>query len=113
MMFVAIVGSRNYHDLDRVREFVRKLPAGTVVVSGGARGVDRIAVAEAKRCNLEVLVYPADWATHGRSAGFKRNQQIVDAADLIIAFWDGNSPGTQHTIRLAKKARKSFAVIQA
>jgi predicted Rossmann fold nucleotide-binding protein DprA/Smf involved in DNA uptake len=40
---VAIIGSRDYPDLERVRAYVRRLPTGTVFISGGARGVDSAA----------------------------------------------------------------------
>jgi hypothetical protein len=101
---VAIVGSRNFRDLKWVRSFVRSLPAGTVVVSGGARGVDRVAATEAIKCGLCVDEYPAEWDRLGKSAGFARNQTIVDNCDELHAFWDGQSNGTKHTIELARRA---------
>jgi hypothetical protein len=108
-MKVAIVGSREYPDLNFVRRYVRLLAMkhpGITVISGGARGVDTVAVQEAKRCGLPVEVYKADWNTHGRGAGFIRNAVIVDNADVVISFWDGQSRGTQHTVRLARERKK-------
>ena len=48
-MRVAIVGSREYSDIDAIVEYVNSLPADTIVVTGGARGVDQIAEAAAPR----------------------------------------------------------------
>lgn len=110
-MRLAIVGSRDYPCLDRVRELVRSLPSETVVVSGGARGVDATAVDEAKKCGLSTVVFPADWDRYGRSAGYKRNHKIVEACDEVVAFWDGKSKGTHHTIELAAEALKPVRII--
>lgn len=108
---VAIVGSRKFPQLKAVEAFVDGLPAGTVVISGGAIGVDLTAEVAAKTRGLDVVSFPADWKRHGRRAGFIRNQLIVDAADIIVAFWDGKSKGTSHTVSLAKKAKKPVLVV--
>ena len=111
MVRVAIVGSREYPDWHQVYQYVETLPADAVVISGGARGVDRVAVEYARRRRLITEVYPADWETHGKSAGFIRNQTIVERADQIVAFWDGTSKGTADTIRRARAAGKPIMVI--
>ena len=59
-MRVAIVGSREYRDLDAVTRFVAKLCKkypGAIIVSGGARGVDEAAEAAALDCGLGVISY--------------------------------------------------------
>jgi hypothetical protein len=108
---VAIVGSRDYPHRARVKQYVVLLPSDTIVVSGGARGPDTWAVEAATARGMYPLVYRADWENLGRRAGFMRNQQIVETADRIVAFWDGESKGTKHTIDLARKAGKSVEVI--
>lgn len=105
-MKVAIVGSRDFSDLALVREYISGLHPYDQVVSGGARGVDLYAEQCAIFFGLDVVSFPADWEKHGKSAGFIRNKQIVDYADRIVAFWDGKSRGTAHTIDLARKAGK-------
>ena len=108
---IAIVGSRDYQHLDRVRAYVESLPPDTVIVSGGARGVDREAEVTAKRCGLKVIVFYANWDKYGKSAGMKRNQLIVNESDQVVAFWDGKSPGTKNTIDRAKRANKPIQII--
>lgn len=110
-MRVAIVGSRFYPDLDAVRQYARTLPAGTVVVSGGCHGVDREAATAARFAGLEVVEFNPDWDLHGKRAGAIRNQQIVDACDRVVAFWDGISKGTKITIDMAKRSGKSCEII--
>lgn len=108
---VAIVGSRDFQNLDVVREYVREQSRDTIIISGGARGVDTVAIEEATRLGLLCEVYPADWEQYGKKAGMIRNQQIVDAADEIIAFWDERSRGTKHTIQRAQRMGKPIVII--
>lgn len=110
-MKIAIVGSRDYDRLDLVVAYVKNLPPGTVVVSGGARGVDRVAANTATSCGFPVVEYRADW-TLGKQAGFERNTMIVDQSDEVIAFWDGKSGGTLDTIRKALAAGKFRGVFE-
>jgi predicted Rossmann-fold nucleotide-binding protein len=107
---VAIVGSQEFPDLEAVRTLVRGLPEGSVVVSGGARGVDRTAEEAARERGLEVVVIRANWKKFGRSAGMRRNPQIVAGADEVHAFWDGFSNGTANTIAVARRNGQTVVV---
>lgn len=93
-MRIAIVGSRTYPDERAVREFVRSLPEGTIIVSGGAAGVDTWAAKAARKRGLKVVEHRADWEALGDVAGPIRNTAIVEDSDEIVAFWDGVSTGT-------------------
>lgn len=107
----AIVGSRHFWDLDMVATYVGMLPLDTVIVSGGAAGVDvRATVAAVKRGMPKPIVFLPDWDRYGKRAGPLRNQQIVDECDILTAFWDGRSPGTADSIRRATYAGKLFKV---
>lgn len=111
-MKVAIVGSRDYPHMEKVRAYVTSLArwdSATVIVSGGARGVDQVAETSARANGLAVESFPADWST-GRGAGMDRNTKIVDAADRVVAFWDEQSRGTHDTITKALKAGKLHMV---
>lgn len=74
----------------------------TSVVSGMARGPDRMGWAWARKNNLPVDEHPADWNTYGRSAGFRRNLEMLDVSDAVLALYDGTSKGTLHTLTEAK-----------
>lgn len=106
-MKVAIVGSREFPDLDMVRRYVMELPHDTIIVSGGAKGVDSVAVKSAEILGMEVIVHLPDWSK-GKGAGFARNTLIIDDADLIRAFWDGVSHGTYDSIKKTLKAGKNL-----
>ena len=110
-MRIAIVGSRDWQDKQAVIDYVNALPDGDTVISGGARGVDTFAEeAVYRHGGLEFEKYPALWDWLGKSAGYIRNQDIVNAASKIVAFHDGKSSGTAHTIKLARKAGKPVEV---
>jgi hypothetical protein len=107
---VAIIGSRSYPRPDLVAVFVATLPEDAVIVSGGARGADIFAENAARARGLETLIFPADWENLGRRAGPIRNQQIIDHADSVVAFWDGRSRGTLHSLALARRANLPIQV---
>lgn len=110
LLKVAVVGSRNYQNLKEVEEFVNSLPQGTIVISGGARGVDRVAEEAARKRGLRIEIYKPDWRKYGKRAGLIRNTQIVNNADMIVAFWDKKSRGTQDTIKKAQRTGKGVII---
>jgi predicted Rossmann fold nucleotide-binding protein DprA/Smf involved in DNA uptake len=110
-MKIAIVGSREFPKLEMVAAFVDDLPAGTVVISGGARGVDTAAEMRARERGLEVMSFPADWDKYGKSAGYRRNKDIVAAADKVVCFHDGASRGALHSANLARGTGKPLYMI--
>lgn len=98
-MIVAIVGSRGLW----VKNLEKYLPEGvTEIVSGGARGVDACAREYALAHGIRLREFLPDYKQYGRSAPLKRNLSIIQNADLVIAFWDGNSRGTKFVIENCK-----------
>jgi hypothetical protein len=103
-MKLAIIGSRDFPDMDLVRYVVSRVcrnTPGLVIVSGGARGVDQVAAATAELHKVTLEVWLPDWSK-GRGAGMARNTQIIDNCDRFLAFWDGQSKGTLDSIQKAK-----------
>jgi hypothetical protein len=89
-----------------MREVLSCLPEGTIVIHGGAGGADRMAGSLAVKLGLGTpIVYPAKWREQGRAAGHIRNRLMLDQEqpDLVIAFWDGESPGTKGMIDEVKR----------
>jgi hypothetical protein len=104
-MRVIVCGSRRWQDRDAIISRLADLTYGNpevTIVHGNAGGADKIAHQEAQKLGFFVEPHPADWQTHGKSAGYLRNEEMVTlGADLCIAFWDGKSKGTRHTMELA------------
>lgn len=103
-MKVIIAGSRGITDYKIVaRAVVESGYKITEVVSGGARGVDRLGERFASNHDLPVEKFPANWDRYGKSAGYRRNQDMACYADALVAVWDGKSRGTRNMIALANK----------
>lgn len=101
-MRTIIAGSRDcshYNDLLRAINTINWVP--TVILSGTARGVDRMGERWAMEHNVPIERYPADWNKHGKSAGYKRNHIMAQNADALLALWNFKSKGTKHMIDLA------------
>jgi hypothetical protein len=102
-MKVIIAGSRGITDYSVLEKAIEQVEFPiTQVVSGTARGVDQLGEQWAHTNHIHVERFPADWNKYGRSAGYRRNQQMADYADGLIALWDGVSRGTGHMITIAK-----------
>jgi hypothetical protein len=91
-----IIEARYAELLDAVTDF-ELFGTVTQVVSGTARGVDRLGERWAREHGIRVTRFQPDWLNHGKSAGFRRNQEMADYADALIALWDGQSRGTAKT----------------
>ena len=99
-MKVAIVGSRsiiNYNLSKRIP------PDATLIISGGASGIDTLAERYADERGIKKQIFYPNYELYGKSAPLIRNKLIVDSADLVIAIWDGSSHGTAFTIDYAKR----------
>jgi hypothetical protein len=107
-MKTIVAGSRTISDYKRIVDAIESSGIEvTELVCGGARGVDQMALRWARRKGLAVSKFPAAWRDKDgqidRSAGFRRNAQMAEYAQALIAVWDGESGGTKHMINLASK----------
>jgi len=111
MVKVGIVGSRGFSGLEKVRDYVKSLDKDTIIVSGGAKRVDKTAEKMGEKMGMKVVLFKPDWKKYGRGAGIVRNKEICEYSDMICAFWDGKSKGTLNTIDTAKKMNMIVQVI--
>jgi hypothetical protein len=109
IMRTIIAGSRSITGLRQVKEAVDKSEfIITEVISGGARGVDRLGEEYARQAGIDLVIFPANWTKNGKAAGHIRNERMAQYAiedkgrpGGLIAVWDGMSRGTQSMIRYA------------
>ena len=107
-MKLAVIGSRNLH----VTDIGKYIPdTVTEIVSGGARGIDTQAKEYAKSAGIHFTLFLPDYPRYGKAAPLRRNEQIAVYADEAVAFWDGQSRGTQYTIQKFRKAGKAVHVV--
>lgn len=115
---VIVAGSRGFNDYRLLRENCnsalreKKKTHNIIIVSGHAKGADAFGEKYAKDEGFDLEIFPADWKKFGKAAGFRRNEQMAEFADALIAFWDGKSHGTKHMIDIATEKGIKVKVIE-
>lgn len=117
-MKLIIAGGRDFADtgllISSLVKLVEanKIPECPELVCGMARGADMLAYSLWANNRMPIHNFPADWNTHGKSAGYRRNVEMGNFADAAICFWDGVSKGTKHMIDIMEKLGKPVYVIR-
>jgi uncharacterized phage-like protein YoqJ len=110
-MIVVIAGSRGIEDYGLLCMIMERLKLPIkCVVSGTARGPDKMGERWAAAHNVAVLRMPADWKKHKKAAGPIRNAEMAEACDVAVILWDGESSGTKNMIQNMKKLNKPYYV---
>lgn len=84
----------------------------TEIVSGTARGADRLGENFAKINGYDLKLFPADWNSLGKGAGMIRNRQMAGYATHLIALHKNNSRGTANMIETATKLGLEIRIIK-
>ncbi len=106
---VIIAGTRDFSDYQLLRDKCdailssKRQDSNIIVVSGTARGADRLGERYARERGYEIRQFPADWLNDEKKAGPIRNAKMADNADALIAYWAGQSRGTKNMIETAKR----------
>lgn len=127
-MKVLVCGSRTFNDQSIVDRILDGLDGGDGatcgdflwLIHGAARGADTLAAFWAERRGFPeeaILAFPADWDRYGKSAGYLRNQQMLDEGqpDLVVAFVDkplAKSKGTTMMVDIARQAGVKTIVVE-
>jgi len=110
-MKVAVIGSRGFTDYELLTKTLKKISGITMIVSGGADGADKLGEQFADENKLDKKIFLPDWEKFGTKAGFIRNTDIINEADLVVAFWDGHSKGTLDSIKKSESSNKKILII--
>ena len=114
---IIIAGSRDFNDYEKLKEVCdymlskKKETHNIIIISGGARGADKLGELYAKERGYVLQRYLANWDKDGKMAGFIRNVEMAAVADACICFWDGKSKGTKHMIETARKKKLKTKVV--
>ncbi len=110
---VLVFGSRNFDDIDFLTRKLDELykDKDIIVISGNARGADRLGERWAMLRGKQIEMFLPDWKKFGKAAGVLRNSDMVSECDEGIAFWDGTSKGTLDTIKKMKKEGKKCEIV--
>ena len=127
-MRIIIAGSREFDDYELLKIEVLRLikemrDEGYIfkkrdieIISGTARGADKLGERFAKEFKIKCTRMAADWDKYKKRAGYLRNAQMSayakeDKVGILVAFWNG-SRGTKHMIDLANKDGLKVKVIK-
>ena len=98
-MKILVCGGRDYgltrdernYILDTLMKFYERHKV-TEVITGGASGVDTVALNWAKDNNIIHYRCPANWKKYGRAAGYIRNREMLieHKPDYVIVFPGGS-----------------------
>lgn len=116
MFKVIIAGGRDFNDYNLLKSkcdfYLSKIDEEIEIVCGGAKGADSLGEKYAKEKGLSIRYFYADWDLYGKSAGYRRNVEMGNYADALIAFWDGKSKGTKHMIDYALMKKINVRVVK-
>lgn len=114
-MKVLVCGGRDYNDKEcvfRNLDMIANIYLISEIIEGGARGADALGKLWAIERKIPFITFHADWNQYGKSAGFRRNKEMLEQGKpwLVVAFPGGR--GTANMIELARKANVQLRVIQ-
>lgn len=122
-MKLAIIGSRTFNDYDILDRAIKQHYGAfkqyltrweydfDEIVSGGATGADSLGAQWGRNNGIKVTEFLPDWDKWGKRAGFIRNEQIIQAADKVLCFWDGQSKGSGNSLAIAKRLKKETVIV--
>lgn len=110
-----VCGGLNYHDFREASRALtgvyRSFPNIAKVIHGGGSGADELGHRWAIANNIEVEQRKPDTEKHGRLAIYALNEEMVNDADIVIAFWNGKSNGVEDAIIRGRSAKKIVHVV--
>ena len=118
-MKVIVAGGRDFKDYYLLKEtldnFQQEYGNITEVVSGTAKGVDKLGEQYANENNIPIKRFVPDWQGLGKKAGHVRNRQMgsytKEHNGMLVAFWDKQSKGTKGMIDYAKNIGLKSVVV--
>jgi len=112
---IVIGGCRDYNNYESFKshldKIIKKYNKEIIIISGHCSGVDLMGERYAEENGFKIKIFFPEWEKYGRAAGPIRNEKMVNAADLVIAFWNGKSKGTKSLIKYAEKIGKELIKI--
>jgi hypothetical protein len=116
-MKLLIAGGRDFNNRELMMYHLEamfnagELDESVELICGMARGADMLGYKVFKEAGLYVHIFKPDWDGLGKRAGFVRNAEMGDVADLALIFWDQKSKGTKHMIDYMAKLQKPVRIV--
>lgn len=136
-MNLGVIGSRSFINYNLLKSVLNIIlwsnPNIDCIVSGEDEnskrksGADALSLIYSRENNIKYIGYAALWddienkpeneigikygKKYWKLAGHFRNKYIIKDSDLVVAFWDGKSPGTKNSLNLCKTLEVPFMII--
>jgi hypothetical protein len=115
-MKIVVAGSRGFNDYEKLKSVLDELientsKEGVEIISGTAKGADKLGEKYANETGLKVVRFPANWDLYGKRAGYLRNVDMAKYGTHCVCFWDGISKGTSHMINIAKQEGLELKIV--
>jgi YspA, cpYpsA-related SLOG family len=112
-MKLIVAGSRSFRDYQLLcQTLAPERHRITQVITGGARGAELLSYRWAWKHAIKHQLFRADWERFGKSAGVRRNHQMAQAGDVLVAFWDDHSPCTAHMVQCMQQLGKPCVIVR-
>jgi len=113
---VIISGSRDFNNFNQLVYYAdkclkNKKDCRIIIITSDSKGTDRLAEMYAFHRHYELVKVPTNWVRWHKAAAFKRNVEMAEKANALIAFWDGKSKGTSHLIEVMRGFSKPRRII--
>lgn len=113
---IIIAGGRDFDDEELLFETLdnilrKRKPSEVQIVSGCAKGADKLGEKYAEARGINVKRFPAEWDIHGNAAGPIRNEEMAEYANACVCFWDTRSKGTKDMIARATDHKLRLKVV--
>jgi hypothetical protein len=115
---IIIAGGRKFNNYSLLSNTMNNLLSKArtikhiIIITGKAKGADSLGERYAIENGFDIESYPAQWDKYGKQAGYLRNLEMAEHADALVAFWDGESKGTEHMIETAKSKNLDYRIIR-
>jgi hypothetical protein len=115
-MRVLVCGGRDFSDALLLEDALDRLDCKSfveVIIHGGASGADSLANEWAKKRDVQILIFPANWKLSGKAAGPLRNERMLREGKptLVVAF--PGRRGTADMVGRSTAARLPVALISS
>lgn len=110
-----VAGGREFSRYGSVLHNIKRLNLKyeiTEIISGGARGADKLGERAAKALGISIQQFLPDWDGLGNRAGMVRNREMGEYGDFLLVFWDGKSKGTKGMIDIANQLRLPMVLVR-
>lgn len=114
-MKVIIAGGRDFNDYDLLCRKTNKILSQQheiEIVSGTAKGADKLGERYAEERDYPIKRFVPDWSGLGKQAGYIRNEDMALYADGLILFWNGVSKGSRHMLEIATVMKLKTRIIR-